>query len=305
MDIVVTDLTRFQNADFVCTAGIDLASRIQVRPMPYFTRSFCGRLGVRPGVILRGDFTGLPERRRPHFEDMGYGSVSLVGPCSPETFHKVLADSASTGLEQGFGAKLQSEEKHIPYGSPASASLATLRIPPGQFRLASGGQDSGKIKAHLTDGAGLKMRYLSITDLSAGGAAIANRPQPPLPGARRPGRPLAPGQRDLHVSAGDGTRDLVRTSPGLWPRLRLHQRPDGATCRQNGRRVGILRSGWCQLLLDIAGGKEVKQCFSLTDLDPAFVIEQKRVNGRSTDWRPAVFAPSGGASLHLPPDFAP
>jgi len=165
MDIVVTDLTRFQNADFVCTAGIDLASRIQVRPMPYFTRSFCGRLGVRPGVILRGDFTGLPERRRPHFEDMGYGSVSLVGPCSPETFHKVLADSASTGLEQGFGAKLQSEEKHIPYGSPASASLATLRIPPGQFRLASGGQDSGKIKAHLTDGAGLKMRYLSITDL--------------------------------------------------------------------------------------------------------------------------------------------
>jgi hypothetical protein len=49
------------------------------------------------------------------------------------------------------------------------------------------------------------------------------------------------------------------------------------------------------ILATIPGRKEIKQRFRLADLDSAFVIEQKRVNSRLSDWRTtddAISAPT-------------
>ena len=93
--IIVTDLTRFNNPDIVCIAGVDPDNGECIRPMPYVETSECRRLNIRPGAILTGAFTVSQDREGPHQEDYRYSDLHFEGPSTSAEF--------KTALEFGCG----------------------------------------------------------------------------------------------------------------------------------------------------------------------------------------------------------
>jgi hypothetical protein len=165
MDIIITDLTRFENKQIVCTAGINPETNECIRPMPYLPTSECKRLNILPGAVLRGNF-GPAYGEEPHSEDRKYvGQLTFRGPCSAKRFRSILKETATTSVEEGFSVALDYKQKHIPTDNAPKISIITLSIDPPQIDIVSDAYNSGRIKVIFTDGSGKTFSYLPITDL--------------------------------------------------------------------------------------------------------------------------------------------
>ncbi len=164
--IIITDLTRFQNSDIVCTAGTDIKSGVCVRPMPYLRTDFCVGLGILPGAILRGDFTEKKGLSGPHREDAGYseGKLTFEGPSTSVEFREALETGLHDSVEEGFEIELEDGQKHVPWGHPVERSIITLAVDPASIEIVEG-YKKGTTKIHFSDGSGREFRYLPITDL--------------------------------------------------------------------------------------------------------------------------------------------
>ena len=162
--IVVTDLTRFSNQDILCTAGIDVDSGQCIRPLPYLNANRCKELNMLPGAILTGHFSETQDIANPHIEDMNYQNLKFCGHCSSNEFRKILFDSSSTTVEQGFGVELLSGQKCISIEQKPIKSLITISVDSAAVKIIPDGYKPEKIKIHLTDSSGKEYRYLPITD---------------------------------------------------------------------------------------------------------------------------------------------
>jgi hypothetical protein len=164
--IIITDLTRFNKQDDVCTAGTDVGSGQCVRPMPYLKTELCVKLGILPGAILSGDFVGKKGLVGPHQEDADY-SVSKLrfeGPSTSDEFKEALEAGLHDSVERGFKIRLKGPQKHIPMGHPVKRSIITLAVDPGSIEIVEG-YKQGTTKIHFVDGSGRGFSFLPITDL--------------------------------------------------------------------------------------------------------------------------------------------
>jgi hypothetical protein len=163
--IIVTDLTRFKNRDLLCMAGVTEDGQTCIRPLRpqlpgYLGYDECKNFNVLPGTILEGIFSPAKNLHAPHIEDTTWSELTKVGICSSDEFENVLKASASVSLAAGFGVPINDKVISI----PPVRSIVTLKVRPNQFSISTGYNGDG-IKANLTDGAGLSLRFLPITDL--------------------------------------------------------------------------------------------------------------------------------------------
>lgn len=165
MRIVVTDLTRFSNKEILCLAGVTEDGMECIRPLKttspgYLTYDQCKNLNVLPGTILEGTFTTPQNISSPHTEDRNFTNLKKVGVASSDEFRAVLESSSTTSIRNGFGITSPVTDKV--FKTPPARSIITLKIDPTNFRIVISKE---KIKAHLTDGDGVNLSFLSITDL--------------------------------------------------------------------------------------------------------------------------------------------
>lgn len=174
MKIVVTDLTRFNNSDIVCLAGIDPESGECIRPMrdnngrlEYFAFDAIKKSKVIPGSIIEGDFRPCENVELPHTEDhRAIGKVSVVGNATGPEFEQILSESAYESIADGF--KSHPDGRLFRQAQYPENSIITLALPDPahQFKLTVS-RDFGKttFKAHIIDGAGLRVEWVPVTDL--------------------------------------------------------------------------------------------------------------------------------------------
>ena len=168
MEIIVTDLTKFTNEDIVCTAGIEKDSNECIRPMPYLERNYCEAKKILPGSRINFDGNFDKSRNpKPHVENCQHiGEVKNLGPCSSEEFKKILTDTDSQSVEEGFSVKITEGEKHFPVDSPPpSCSIITLSINPSKIRVHRNTFSAKKLQAWFFDLKGKKFSKISVTDL--------------------------------------------------------------------------------------------------------------------------------------------
>lgn len=165
--IIITDLTRFNNGDGVCTAGTDTESGLCIRPMPYLTGAMCKKLGILPGAILSGDFVPKNGLTGPHQEDATYTpeKLSFDGPSSSDDFKEALESGLHDSVEEGFEIELDDGQKHIPIEHRVKRSIITLAVDPKSVEIIEDRYKPGKTKIHFTDGSGREFAYFPITDL--------------------------------------------------------------------------------------------------------------------------------------------
>lgn len=168
MRIVVTDLTRFQNKELLCLAGLTEDGEHCIRPLRaekpgYLTYDQCKKSNILPGTILDGTFTKPKSLVAPHLEDRHFSGLKRLGAVDSDKFKAILEKSSTTSIKNGFGCDKQPTDKVL--STPPSCSIITLKLNPKQFHVVNSPYDTQTIKAHLTDGDGLSLRYLSITDL--------------------------------------------------------------------------------------------------------------------------------------------
>lgn len=164
-EIIVTDLTHFENKDIVCTAGICSETGECIRPMPYLHLKDCERLKILPGAILSGDFRAVSNVTAPHTEDRHYQNLKYLGPCTPESFQEVLENSLSESVCSGFNVQLEFKQKHIPSEQELTLSIITLKIRPCNVELVEDGFNPGKIRINFIDNDNMRYKYWPITDL--------------------------------------------------------------------------------------------------------------------------------------------
>jgi hypothetical protein len=163
MEIIVTDLTRFENQN-VCIAGICPETGVCIRPLPYLSKAKCRELNILPGAILTGQFT--PRRcSPPHLEDHSCENLAACGPCSSVTFHHILAGRAAESVEDGFSVRIPQGQKYIPTETPPNTSIITLRIEPRGLQVVKDCYNDSKLRVHIMENSGREFRYISITDL--------------------------------------------------------------------------------------------------------------------------------------------
>ena len=163
--IIITDLTRFQNAGIVCTAGTDMQSGACIRPMPYLLMADCERLSILPGAILSGEFVPIKGLTGPHQEDAGYSKLTFEGPSTSEEFGKALEAGLQDSIEKGFEIKLKAGQKYVPVGHPVTRSIISLRVDPKSLQIVEDTYKPGKTKIHFVDRSGRQFSYFPITDL--------------------------------------------------------------------------------------------------------------------------------------------
>lgn len=163
--IVVTDLTRFQNREIVCTAGVDTKNGECIRPMPYLKSAECKRLNILPGAVLSGDFTPSTSRDGPHQEDYRHANLRFEGPCNSAEFKEALQTGLFSSVEEGFEISLEDNQKHIPLGHSVSRSIVTIAADPRDVQIVEDSFRPGKIKLNFADQSGRRHRYIGITDL--------------------------------------------------------------------------------------------------------------------------------------------
>lgn len=168
MRIVVTDLTRFQNKELLCLAGLTEDGQQCIRPLSankpgYLSFALCKKLNVLPGTILDGTFTKPQYIDVPHVEDRHYSNLKTVGVVDSAKFQSILEKSSTTSIKTGFGCSSKPTDKVLT--TPPARSIITLKLNPKQFQVVQSKFDAETIKAHLTDGDGLGLSFLSITDL--------------------------------------------------------------------------------------------------------------------------------------------
>lgn len=164
MRIIITDLTRFKNPDKVCVAGVSLDGAV-IRPVPYLDAADCRRLDIHPGGILEGDFAHT-NSEVPHVEDASYQAASLRfhGACSKKEFRSALEDTLYSSLSAGFGVDVRSREKCLPASISPVRSLITIKINPLSLSIVQDSFNHDRIKAHFSDGAGVELAFVSVTD---------------------------------------------------------------------------------------------------------------------------------------------
>jgi hypothetical protein len=163
--LVITDLTRLKSeGDTVCTAGIDLETGESLRPYPYFTKDFCIKHGIVPGVKISALFAPTLNRADPHTEDSLCNNLDVDGPVSSEKFQEVLRKYSVNSLEDGFRVSLPRREKYFPKDAPPPVSLATLQVKPDQIHLHPG-QNAGSIRLNLGGSGRGPINDIPITDL--------------------------------------------------------------------------------------------------------------------------------------------
>ncbi|RFC38653.1 MAG: hypothetical protein DID89_2727548343 [Candidatus Nitrotoga sp. CP45] len=168
MRIVVTDLTRFQNQELLCLAGLTEDGQQCIRPLSaskpgYLSFTMCKKLNILPGTILDGTFTTPLHIDAPHIEDMHYSDLKTVGAVDSTEFQSILEKSSTTSIKSGFGCTSKPTDKVLT--TPPAKSIITLKLNPRQFQVVQNKFDNETIKAHLTDSDGLKLSFLSISDL--------------------------------------------------------------------------------------------------------------------------------------------
>lgn len=165
MEIIITDLTRFNKPDKVCIAGINIDTNKCIRPMPYLTATNCKELNILPGSKLNGNFNKNDSRGMPHSEDNFYANLTHSGPCTSDEFHQVLNNTLSTSISVGFNYQFVEGGKVIPHTNPPEQSIVTLKVNASQIKIVKDSFNHGKIKLNLKDNDGKKYLYLPITDL--------------------------------------------------------------------------------------------------------------------------------------------
>lgn len=159
--IIVTDLTRFSTKEKVCLAGIDPETGILIRPMPYMNQADCVKNMILPGSKLHAEFCQKQDAAPPHVEDCWYRNMTKIGEATSEEFYNLLERTAANSICAGFGVEV-TDKVITPVNTP-SRSIITIRA---QVKLHPGyNGDLQKIRATITDNAGLTLEYLSITDL--------------------------------------------------------------------------------------------------------------------------------------------
>lgn len=163
---IVTDLTRFAPGNpNVCTALVEMGSGVCVRPMPYFKFEAMKRLGVVPGAMFSGKFTAKAGLSYPHFEDCDYADLKYHGPASKAQFRDVLVASLFPGISNGFGYTFSANEKVVPHAHASQRSIITIRVPPDSVEILPDTFNEKKIKICFIDEAGMRFRFMPITDL--------------------------------------------------------------------------------------------------------------------------------------------
>ncbi len=164
MKIIITDLTRFKNLDKVCIAGVSRDGTV-IRPLPYLAADQCQKLDIHPGGILEGDFV-LNNSTEPHVEDASYDSSKLYfhGACSKREFRDVLERTLYSSLSDGFGVDVQSREKCLPASAAPLRSLITIKVNPLSLSIVQDSYNPERLKAHFSDGAGVELAFVGVTD---------------------------------------------------------------------------------------------------------------------------------------------
>lgn len=163
--IIITDLTRFNNPEKICTAGVDVDTGRLIRPMPYLPTADCLRLGLLPGSILSGEFTPQKSLKGPHQEDVDYKNLKFVGPCSSQEFEQALRSGLQSSVSAGFELELGPGQKYVPPQHTVGRSIITIEVAPDAIEIVNDGYKPGKVKVHFTDASGRQFSYMSITDL--------------------------------------------------------------------------------------------------------------------------------------------
>jgi hypothetical protein len=169
MQIVVTDLTRFENKNIVCLAGINSDSGICVRPLVqgnergYLSYEWVKQQNIQPGSVLSGNFQQRPNAEAPHIEDHWYTNIQVAATATSAQFLELLEDDAVNTVRTGFG----STPNDRVYVNPPAQSIMTLRLqnPSQQLRIVEDRYNAEKIKAHITDSSGFELSFTPITDL--------------------------------------------------------------------------------------------------------------------------------------------
>lgn len=164
MKITITDLTRFKNLGKVCTAGVAEDGTV-IRPLPYLDSAICRKLDIHPGGVLQGKFT-LSNAAAPHVEDADYSEDDLyfLGACSKQQFKEVLDQTLYRSISEGFGVPVRSREKCIPASTPPVRSLITIKVNPLSFSVVQDSYHPERLKAHFSDGAGVELAFVGVTD---------------------------------------------------------------------------------------------------------------------------------------------
>jgi len=165
MEIIITDLTRFNNPEKVCIAGINIETGECIRPLPYITFENCKDLNMLPGSKLDGVFNDDNNRGYPHIEDKSRKDLKFTGNCTNDEFHQILENSLFNSVSEGFDYIFKEGGKVIPYTNPPKRSIITLKINSSQIRIVKDSFKHGKIKLNLQDNDDKKFSYLPITDL--------------------------------------------------------------------------------------------------------------------------------------------
>jgi hypothetical protein len=167
--IVVTDLTRFSNADIVCMAGIDengncVRPLLRGNPRGYPSFQYIRQLNIRPGTILEADLEPRPDVEVPHIEDHWYnGEFRVAGTATSDAFHEVLQRDASDTFEAGFQVPVHGK-LFAANGEVPARSIMTLRVRrPRDVRVVV--DNYQKLRVHVTDAQGHELSFLSVTDL--------------------------------------------------------------------------------------------------------------------------------------------
>jgi len=162
--VIVTDLTRFNYEEEVCTAVVDLDSGECLRPRPYLKTAKCAKLNMHPGAILEGNFTIQPSASNPHFEDADCSELKFLGAAPVEQFKSTLDRTLSPSVSIGFGINFEPRQKHIPVDETAKCSIITVKISPSDLIIHEDQYKPGKIRASFTDQSGHAFGYLPISD---------------------------------------------------------------------------------------------------------------------------------------------
>lgn len=173
--IIITDLTRFWNQEFVCTAGICTQTGECIRPvLPYLRYADCERLEILPGTILSGDFCEPESISSPHTEDRKHSNLTYHGSCSAEDFQEVLESSLSESVSEGFALQLEPRQKHVPIEHDLSHSIITLKVPPTNIEIIKDAYNEGRIKFNFIDNDMIRHMFWPITDLGFYNYALRN-----------------------------------------------------------------------------------------------------------------------------------
>ena len=171
MRIVVTDLTRFNNDELVCLAGLTEDGGQCIRPLfknnsHYLSYEICKKNTVLPGMILNGNFVLSDTAAAPHTEDHYIdGKFEKCGAVSSSDFKRILYASSHETVSEAFGRSLVSGVKVISDKLAPSKSIVTIKLDPMNFEITADKYNDEKIKAHFTDGKNNKYSFLPITDL--------------------------------------------------------------------------------------------------------------------------------------------